>query len=181
MWLYRWSNWLRYVGTWFAPPHTPDFSGKVGLNLALGLVTSCCSCQTAWWRPACCGVGPRALVTPIKAIRVGVGLLKIQCDLSNKKTNHHDLQWNLSLHAFWHSLYDLVFRSLKKSGVTSTSSTSTRTSSLPMSETFLAFYNSRTILSECLYQNEGWFTLFLKRAIPGLFFFIFIFSIHSWQ
>ena len=29
------------------PPSTPDFSGKVGLNLALDLVTSCCSCQTA--------------------------------------------------------------------------------------------------------------------------------------
>ena len=30
---------------------------EVGLNLALGLVTSCCSCQTAWWRPACCWLG----------------------------------------------------------------------------------------------------------------------------
>ena len=27
-------------------PTTPDFLGKAGLNLALGLVTSCCSCQT---------------------------------------------------------------------------------------------------------------------------------------
>ena len=44
---YRWSNWPRYVGTWFAPPFTPDFLGKVGLNIALGLVSSCCSCQTA--------------------------------------------------------------------------------------------------------------------------------------
>ena len=26
-----------------APPSTPDFSGKVGLYLPLGLVTSCCS------------------------------------------------------------------------------------------------------------------------------------------
>ena len=38
---YRWSNWPRYVGTWFAPPSTPDFSGEVGLNLALGMVTTC--------------------------------------------------------------------------------------------------------------------------------------------
>ena len=42
-----------------APPYTPDFLGKVGLNTALGLVTSCSSCS---------------LVTPVKAIRVGVGL-----------------------------------------------------------------------------------------------------------
>ena len=35
------------VVTLFAPPSTPDFSGEVGLNLALGLVTSCCSCHTA--------------------------------------------------------------------------------------------------------------------------------------
>ena len=54
---YRWSNWPRYVGTWFAPPSTSDFSGKVGLNLALGLVTYCCSCQTTWWRPAWCCLG----------------------------------------------------------------------------------------------------------------------------
>ena len=54
-WDYRWSNWPRYVGTWFAPPSTPDFSGEV--NLTIGLVTSCCSCQTAWWRPACCWLG----------------------------------------------------------------------------------------------------------------------------
>ena len=32
----------------------PDFSGKVSLNLPLGLDTSCCGVQTAWWRPACC-------------------------------------------------------------------------------------------------------------------------------
>ena len=41
---YRWSNWPRYLSTWFGPPSTPDFSGNVGLNLALGLVTYCCSC-----------------------------------------------------------------------------------------------------------------------------------------
>ena len=37
--------------------HAPDFSGEVGLNLALGPVTSCCSCQTALWRPTCCWLG----------------------------------------------------------------------------------------------------------------------------
>ena len=35
---YRWSNWPRYEGTWFASPCTPDFLGKVGLNLALGQI-----------------------------------------------------------------------------------------------------------------------------------------------
>ena len=28
-------------------PYTPDFLAEVGLNLPFGLVTSCCSCQTA--------------------------------------------------------------------------------------------------------------------------------------
>ena len=31
--------------------------GEVGFNLALGLVTSCCSCQTAIWRLVCCWLG----------------------------------------------------------------------------------------------------------------------------
>ena len=36
-------------------PHpTPDFLGKVGSNLALGLVSSCCGNKTVCWRPACC-------------------------------------------------------------------------------------------------------------------------------
>ena len=35
------------------PPSTPDFSGEVGLKLALCLVTSCYSHQTARWRPPC--------------------------------------------------------------------------------------------------------------------------------
>ena len=48
------TDWYRprYVGTWC--PSTPDFSDEVGSNLVLGLVTSCPSCQTAWWRAACC-------------------------------------------------------------------------------------------------------------------------------
>ena len=38
-------------------PIHPRLLGDVGFNLALGLVTSCCSCQTAWRRPACCWLG----------------------------------------------------------------------------------------------------------------------------
>ena len=58
-------------------PHPPQTS-QVGLNLALGLVTSCCSVKlhdgdlhAVGW-----GEGPRSLVTPVKAIRVRVGLKK---------------------------------------------------------------------------------------------------------
>ena len=36
---------------------TPDFLGEVGLNFAIGLVTSSCSCQSARWRPAWCWPG----------------------------------------------------------------------------------------------------------------------------
>ena len=42
----------RYVGTWLLPPSTPDFLGDVVLIFALGLVTSCCGCLAAWWRPS---------------------------------------------------------------------------------------------------------------------------------
>ena len=51
--------------TWatdYSPIHS-DVLGKVGLNLALGLVTSCCSCQGA-------------CLAPVRAIRVGVGFYK---------------------------------------------------------------------------------------------------------
>ena len=40
-----------------APSSTPDLLGKVGLNLALGMVTSCCHCQTACFRPTGCWLG----------------------------------------------------------------------------------------------------------------------------
>ena len=53
----------KIVGNWFAPPSNPDFLGKVGLNLALGLVTSCRSCQGA-------------CLAPVRAIRVGMGFYK---------------------------------------------------------------------------------------------------------
>ena len=58
------------------PSSIPDFSGELGLNLALGLVTSCYGQKTSSWRSSCCwlGEGPWALVTPVKAIRVRVWL-----------------------------------------------------------------------------------------------------------
>ena len=34
-----------------------QFCDKIDLNLALGQVTSCWGCHTAWWRPACCWLG----------------------------------------------------------------------------------------------------------------------------
>ena len=68
-----WIEWTKLkILCWhlIAPPSTPDFSG---LNLAFDLVTSCCGCHTACWRPVCCwlGRGFMTLVTPVKAIRVG--------------------------------------------------------------------------------------------------------------
>ena len=40
-----------------APSFTPDFLGEVGLILVLGLVTFCCSHQTAFWRLQAVGWG----------------------------------------------------------------------------------------------------------------------------
>ena len=31
-----------------------QLDGEVGLNLALGLVTSCFVCKIPYWRPECC-------------------------------------------------------------------------------------------------------------------------------
>ena len=39
------------------PTFIPDFLGEMCLNLALGLVTSYCSCQTAYWIPGCFWLG----------------------------------------------------------------------------------------------------------------------------
>ena len=52
--------------------------GKVDSNLTSGLVTYCGVPKTAWWRPACCwlGWGSMSIETPLKAIRVEVGLVK---------------------------------------------------------------------------------------------------------
>ena len=52
-----------------APLSIPDFLGEVGLNLALGLATSCCSCLTACWRSACCWLGWGSMIIgdPIKS------------------------------------------------------------------------------------------------------------------
>ena len=61
-----------------APLSTADFSGKVGINLELSLVTSYAVIRlhveylhTVGW-----GEGPRAFMTPPKAIRLGVGVYK---------------------------------------------------------------------------------------------------------
>ena len=68
---YMWSKWLRYVGNCLLPHPLQTFRAKVGWNLAFDLVTYCCSCQTACWRPGTC-----ALVTLVNIIRVGVGVYK---------------------------------------------------------------------------------------------------------
>ena len=84
-----------------APQIASDFSGKVGLILASGLVTSCCSQKTACWRPACCWLqwGSRALVTPLKG---GSVFLKKNTPLRNVvlHTKHRlvTLNTNISPH-----------------------------------------------------------------------------------
>ena len=66
--------WWQLIGH----PSTPDFSGELDLNFALGLVTSCCSCQTACWRPACCwvGWGSMSIGDPSKSQLGGIGVYK---------------------------------------------------------------------------------------------------------
>ena len=66
----------RYVGTWFAPPSTPDFSGKLGLNLALAwlLPVAVVKLHDGELHAVGWGEGPWALVTPVKPNRVWVGL-----------------------------------------------------------------------------------------------------------
>ena len=62
------------------PPLAPDFLGKVDLNLSLGLVTSCFSLGYGCILKTCMllavGDGPCALLTPLKVIRVGVGVIQ---------------------------------------------------------------------------------------------------------
>ena len=60
-----WSTWESCV-SYFCILQ-PNLSHR-GKNWSLSLVTSCCSWQKAWRRPA--------LVAPVKAIRVGVGVFK---------------------------------------------------------------------------------------------------------
>ena len=56
MYSYRWSDWPRCRH--LIASHPPETSRvKKVLNLPLGLVTSCCTHQTAWWRPACGWLG----------------------------------------------------------------------------------------------------------------------------
>ena len=50
-----------------------DIKSSLHLNLAMGLVTSCFSCETVCWRPACCWL---SWGTPIKANRVVAGVIK---------------------------------------------------------------------------------------------------------
>ena len=52
-----------------APPSTPDFLGNGGLYFALCMVTSCCSSQTARWRPSDCWLwwGSMSLGNPSKS------------------------------------------------------------------------------------------------------------------
>ena len=64
----RWKRpfcWQTVLGTWFAP----ILLGRSRFKPYLGLVTSCCSHQTAWWRPACSWLGWGS--TSIGTIRVG--------------------------------------------------------------------------------------------------------------
>ena len=55
--LSRVSKKYRYYRHLIAPSSSPDFSCKVVLNLALGLVTFYCSCKTEYWGPACSWMG----------------------------------------------------------------------------------------------------------------------------
>ena len=66
--------WIENVSVTSSTPHS---SGKVGLNLALGLIASCCGRQSASWRPACsCCLGWGSMSS--KANRVGKGSFKIK-------------------------------------------------------------------------------------------------------
>ena len=60
------------------PPPPQTSWVREGLNLALGLITSCCSRQV---RLHAVDEGPGALVTPVKTIRVGVGLKKLTIEM----------------------------------------------------------------------------------------------------
>ena len=61
---------------------TPDFSGVVGLNLAWSLPVAVVRLDVGDLNAVGWGEGPRALVTPIKAIRVGVGVYNKKLGLS---------------------------------------------------------------------------------------------------
>ena len=73
---YRWSNCPRYVGIWFAPQSTPDFLGKVCVNLAWLLPVAVVKLHNGGLHAVGWGEGPRVLVAPVTAIKVGVGLKK---------------------------------------------------------------------------------------------------------
>ena len=73
-----------------APKSTLDFSGKLALNLDLGLNTSYCSWNTACWRSARklagWGEGPWAIATPLKLLRGEWWICSIQALQSKRHT-----------------------------------------------------------------------------------------------
>ena len=79
-WEYRCSDWPRYVGTWFVhPPIHPRLLrwGRFKHCLRPGLLhVPVARLHDGDLHAVGWGEGPRALVTPVKAIRVGVGLIK---------------------------------------------------------------------------------------------------------
>ena len=60
----------------FAPPSTPGFSDKVGLNLALCLVTSCSRLHDWYLHAVGWDEGQRALVAPLEDTGVEWGFIK---------------------------------------------------------------------------------------------------------
>ena len=79
-----------------APTSTPDFLSELGLNLALCLVTSCYSHQTACWRPIFgWGEIPWALVTPVP--------------------KSHLLGWEVFMKKVWSFEWPPTFKSLNNS------------------------------------------------------------------
>ena len=82
------ASWLRYVWHLIAPPSTSYFLAEVGVSLASGLVTYCCSQRTTCWRLACMPRwGSWEFATPAKA-RVGVGGLFIYNLDKDSESNH---------------------------------------------------------------------------------------------
>ena len=115
--VFRLSNWLEYFGTWL-PPCTPDFSGK------LGLWSGYFSFQPTDYMLETCMLLAGALVTPLKAIRVGVWVKKtLQVFLLEIKTwLHHNLKRRMKPTSFSLRNYGVRYQSgpysLKRSNFT---------------------------------------------------------------
>ena len=94
-----------------APPSTPDLCCKVGLNLALGLVAdvwlAAGDLHAIGW-----GEGPWALVTPVKAIRVGVGVYNnlpvTRYVVNNAHRNQITAICKAACHAVWRFVWNFV-------------------------------------------------------------------------